>query len=91
MQQKIVVTGGPGTGKSTVIRELEKRNYACMHEISRQLTLDARKDGVEQLFIEDPLLFSSKLLIERTKQFNTANNLGNNMVFFDRAYALHCA
>jgi len=42
MQQKIVITGGPGTGKSTVIEELIKRNFKCMTEISREVTLNAR-------------------------------------------------
>jgi predicted ATPase len=84
MQQKIVITGGPGTGKSAVIKELERRNYFCMHEISRQVTLEARNEGIEQLFLEDPLLFSSKILDKRTKQYNTAHKLTDTFVFFDR-------
>lgn len=84
IQQKIVITGGPGTGKSAVIEELALRNYSCMHEISRQLTLDARNEGIEQLFLKDPLLFSSKLLQERTKQYISANELTTDIVFFDR-------
>ncbi|MDF1518279.1 MAG: AAA family ATPase, partial [Lutibacter sp.] len=45
MQTKIVITGGPGTGKSTVIKELAKRNFTCMPEISREITLNARQNG----------------------------------------------
>ena len=45
--KRIVITGGPGTGKSTIINELIKQDYTCMEEISRQVTLDAQKEGIE--------------------------------------------
>ena len=84
MQQKIVIIGGPGTGKSTVINELIKRNYTCFEEISRQVTLDARKRGIEQLFLKKPLLFSKLLLEGRVKQYIEAEESKSEMVFFDR-------
>lgn len=84
MQKKIVITGGPGTGKSTVIVELEKMNYACMHEISREVTMMARKNGIEQLFLKEPMLFSKMLLEGRVNQFKEASELDAAMVFFDR-------
>ena len=46
-----------------------------MEEISRQITIDAQKKGIEQLFLEDPLLFSQQLLIGRQNQFNQADSL----------------
>ena len=82
--RKIVITGGPGTGKSSIINELIKRNYTCFEEISRQVILDARKDGIQQLFLTKPLLFSELLLEARTKQFMEANSLKNELVFLDR-------
>ena len=84
MQKKIVITGGPGTGKSTVILELEKREFKCMHEISREVTLMARKNGIEQLFLKDPMLFSKLLLEGRVQQFLKADKLKSDLVFFDR-------
>jgi len=84
MQKKIVITGGPGTGKSTVIHELEKRAYNCMHEISREVTLMARKNGIEQLFLKDPMLFSKLLLEGRVQQYKKAAQLDSDIVFFDR-------
>ena len=36
---------------------------SCMEEISRQVTLEAQEKGIEQLFLEDPLMFSEQLLI----------------------------
>ncbi len=79
-----MITGGPGTGKSSIINELSKRGYTCMEEISRQVTLKAREDGIEQLFLTNPLLFSELLLKGRTHQFHQATGLGSNTVFLDR-------
>jgi predicted ATPase len=84
MQQKIVITGGPGTGKSTVIKELAKRNFVCMPEISREVTLNARKKGDIQLFLTKPLLFSELLLEGRVNQYIEAENKNEKLVFFDR-------
>lgn len=84
MQTKIVITGGPGTGKSTVIDALIKRNYTCMPEISRQVTLNAKKVGVDQLFLTKPLLFSELLLEGRISQYIEAEQKNSQLVFFDR-------
>ncbi|SNR33141.1 AAA family ATPase [Lutibacter flavus] len=84
MQNKIVITGGPGTGKSTVIEELSKRNFMCMHEVSREVTINARKNGTEQLFLTKPLLFSELLLESRINQYIEAETKNSDIVFFDR-------
>lgn len=84
MQQKIVITGGPGTGKSTIIDELIQLNYTCMPEISRKITLEAQKKGIEQMFLKKPLLFSQMLLEGRVQQYKDADQKGASIVFFDR-------
>lgn len=81
---KIVITGGPATGKSSIINELIKRNYNCLEEISRQVTLDARKDGVEQLFLTQPLLFSELLLKGRIQQYKETLEQDKPFIFLDR-------
>ncbi|WP_452220925.1 AAA family ATPase [Lacinutrix salivirga] len=82
--KKIVITGGPGTGKSSIIEELTKRGYTCFEEVSRQITLEARQEGIEQLFLENPMAFSDKLLEARINQFKTAEASNNEFVFLDR-------
>jgi len=82
--KKIVITGGPGTGKSSIINELKKRGHICFDEISRQVTLEARRKGIEQLFLTEPLLFSELLLKGRLKQFYDADNYSGETVFLDR-------
>lgn len=82
--KKIVITGGPGTGKSTLINNLIKKGHTCLEEISRQVTLDAQKQGIDQLFLTNPLLFSEMLLKGRQKQYIEADIYKNQTVFFDR-------
>lgn len=84
MQKKIVITGGPGTGKSTLIDELIKRGYICLEEISRDITEMTRRNGIEQLFLKNPILFSEMLLEGRENQYKIANNMNTDFIFFDR-------
>ena len=82
--KKIVITGGPGTGKTSIINELKNRGYVCLDEVSRQITLKAREDGIDQLFLTQPLLFSELLLKGREDQFNEANTQNESVIFLDR-------
>lgn len=83
-KQLIVIIGGPGSGKTTLIEGLIQQGYTCYPEISREVTLEARKQGVEQLFLEQPLLFSELLLEGRKKQYAEAIDAKENIVFLDR-------
>jgi hypothetical protein len=80
----VVIIGGPGTGKTTIIEGLIAKGYCCYPEISREVTLEAKKQGIEQLFLENPLLFSELLLEGRKKQFQNATKEPHNIVFIDR-------
>lgn len=82
--KNIVITGGPGTGKTTIINELIKRDFTCLEEISRQVTLEAQERGIEQLFLTEPLLFSDMLLEGRIKQFDESLKRNSDLIFFDR-------
>jgi predicted ATPase len=80
----IVIIGGPGTGKSTIIDGLIEKGFCCYPEISREITLEAKNQGIEQLFLENPLLFSELLLEGRKNQFKNALEETNKIVFIDR-------
>lgn len=82
--KKIIITGGPGTGKTSIINELLRRDFVCLEEVSRQVILDAQKKGIEQLFLTNPLLFSDKLLEGRKKQFHKALSNDREFTFLDR-------
>lgn len=80
----VVIIGGPGTGKTTIIDELINRGYCCYPEVSRQVTAEAQRQGIAQLFLENPLLFSELLLEGRKKQFLSAQDEPHDLVFIDR-------
>lgn len=83
-KEVVIITGGPGTGKTTIIDRLIEQGHTCFPEISREITLEAKKQGIEQLFLEKPLLFSELLLEGRKKQYHTACSHLSETVFIDR-------
>lgn len=83
-QQKIVLIGGPGTGKTSVLNSLIDKGFCCFEEVSREVILKAQKEGIEQLFLTKPLLFSEMLLEGREIQYFDAEKRVENIVFFDR-------
>ncbi len=85
--KKIVITGGPGSGKTEIIKELENRGYYVKHEIVRILYKKGKKKGVNA-FKKDPFEFSEKLLEYRINQFDSSSKINYNIekpyIFFDR-------
>ena len=81
MLKKIVITGGPGSGKTSLIDFLEENGYQCQHEISRQVTLEAKKKGIDQLFLSDPILFSQLLLKGRLQQYQEVDHFKKQYYF----------
>lgn len=55
-----------------------------MHEISREVTRKAQEEGIEQLFLINPILFSEKLLEGRLAQFEAAEECSAETLFYDR-------
>ena len=83
-KQLIALIGGPGTGKTTIINTLLEKGYCCYPEVSREVILNAQKEGIDQLFLKKPLLFSELLLQGRIKQHQDASNETHELVFLDR-------
>ena len=89
--KKIVITGGPGTGKTSLIKHLEEDGFFCYHEIIRDLTSEAINGGdisaIESnplVFVDDPYQFNQRILKGRLQQFQKASNTTESVVFFDR-------
>jgi predicted ATPase len=89
--KRIVISGGPGTGKTALIQNLEQRGFHCFHEIIREMTLEARKNETEReqlinplAFVKDPLEFNKRILEGRIEQFHHAKKLQYPFVFYDR-------
>jgi len=80
----VVLIGGPSSGKTTLINELKENGHVCYPEVSREVIKEAQEKGIEQLFLEQPLLFSELLLEGRKKQFHSAKQEDANIIFLDR-------
>ena len=91
MAKRILITGGPGTGKSVLVRELENHGYQCFHEIIREMTKSVREEeGPENsltnplAFVSDPWTFNKTLLEQRITQYQSARYCQDPFVFYDR-------
>ena len=82
--KRIVLIGGPSTGKTTLLNALKAEGFPCLDEVSREVIKAAQQEGIEQLFLTEPLLFSEKLLERRIQQYLDAGALDAAHVFIDR-------
>ncbi|CAM4378883.1 Predicted ATPase [Pedobacter westerhofensis] len=80
--RRYVITGGPGSGKSTLVEGLEKAGYTCSAEISREMIKAEVAKGSNCLPWLDISCFSDKVIAEMTRAWKKAPE--NEMTFFDR-------
>ncbi len=78
-----IITGGPGSGKTTLIESLRRRGFRCSVEAGRgiiqdQVTIDGRA-----LPWRDPLLFAELMLSWEMRSYHDAEQ-SSGPVFFDR-------
>ncbi|MFT5738365.1 MAG: putative ATPase [Maribacter sp.] len=89
--KRIVITGAPGTGKTTIIKALETSGFYCFHEFIRNMTLEAKNEqhpdsvlGNPIAFVSDSKQFNLQLLEGRRKQYDDGNKQEKAQVFYDR-------
>lgn len=80
---RIVITGGPGFGKSSIIHHLEKLNYSVFHEISREIIAEQKKSNGHVVPWEDHHAFNEAVFKGRLAQYHSATH-SNKLYFFDR-------
>lgn len=80
--KRIIITGGPGTGKSTIIDKLEERGYPCHREISREVIKQELEKGTDLLPWRDLPGFSNTVFKGQTSQYHSA--IDHQINFFDR-------
>ncbi len=90
-KKRIVITGAPGTGKTSIIVKLEESKFFCFHEVIRTMTQEAKKsNGVKSIVsnpivsVSDPYRFNTTILNARIQQFKNASLNKENILFYDR-------
>jgi predicted ATPase len=80
---RFVITGGPGAGKTTVLRELEARGFHSVSEVARQLIQEQVRVGGTALPWADRTLYARRML-ERSIQSYQEHTPDLIPTFFDR-------
>lgn len=90
-KKKVVITGAPGTGKTSIVNGLERKGFHCFHEIIRDMTSKAKEEGQSEEFISNPLVFvddalqfNKDLLHGRALHYNQSLETDEPISFFDR-------
>ena len=87
MNQKYIITGAPGTGKTSIINELNNRGFNCIRETSREIISEQIAKGGEILPWKNQIAFENKIANMRTKQYLKSTK--KSVYFFDRS-AIDC-
>ncbi|MFK7812275.1 MAG: AAA family ATPase [Maribacter sp.] len=89
--KRIVITGGPSTGKTAVIEILEQKGYQCLEEVIRAMTLAEKEAENDVVFksnpivsVSDPMAFNQMILDARIDQYNSTLESSDELIFFDR-------
>ena len=83
MNQKYIITGAPGTGKTAIINTLMQKGYSCAEEISREIIAEQLSIGGDILPWKNQIAFENHIANLRKEQY--LNSSKNKNYFFDRS------
>ncbi|MBI34007.1 MAG: hypothetical protein CMP67_01415 [Flavobacteriales bacterium] len=78
---RVVITGGPSTGKTSLIEEFKKLGYVTFSEVARKIIQQQLDMGTKKLPWDDVSGFSKLVLNEQLNDFNSADS---NLTLYDR-------
>ncbi len=82
MTKRVVITGGPGTGKTSIVEALREKGYSCHTEVSRAVIKEELEKGSELVPWRDLPGFSDKVFQGQTSQYHMASK--DEVNFYDR-------
>ena len=77
----VVITGGPGVGKTTLLAELSARGHTTVSESARAIISERRAQGLSPR--PEPVAFAQEILRRDTEKYH-AQRAESGWVFFDR-------
>ena len=83
MNQKYIITGAPGTGKTAIINALMQKGYSCAQEISREIIEEQLSIGGDILPWKNQIAFENHIANLRKEQY--LKSCDNKNYFFDRS------
>ena len=87
---KIVITGGPSTGKTSIIKALEEDGFFCFPEFIRSITQEAKNNDAINIVsnpiasVSDPYDFNTQLINGRINQYKDPIVNSKDIAFYDR-------
>lgn len=78
------ITGGPGTGKTSLLNELKKRGYRCIEEEARQIIQEQMSIEGDAVPWKNLTLFKEILFHRTVETYKLAQENGKEITFFDR-------
>lgn len=78
-----VITGGPGSGKTTIVEALRAVGYRAVEEAGRQVLREQEAIGGRGHHLADQVLFRELMLSRMIRDFEAADS-ETGPVFFDR-------
>lgn len=79
-----ILTGGPGSGKTTLIEELNRRGFFSVDEVARKIIQDEMALGGDALPGNNIGLRIEKMIVRSIETYQEALKLRNEPIIFDR-------
>jgi predicted ATPase len=76
-----ILTGAIGSGKSTILKELQKRSFTCVDEAARQILKEQRDIHGKGTPEQDPELFTYLLLSRSIYQYRQMIDSPGSVIF----------
>lgn len=84
MRRKIIISGGPGSGKTSIINALIKQGFHCEEEFSRHIIEEGIRTGSGIVPWDKLDLFTEKVFEGRIQQFYHGDQF-DGTIFYDRS------
>lgn len=78
-----ILSGAPGSGKSTIIKQLSNNDYICIDEPAREIIAEQKSIDAQGLYNKDKKLFLELMLSRSIYNFRRLNG-NEKSIIFDR-------